>query len=125
MAVRYCKECGKNVKMPHSHKCPNSHKAPQDDPRPKQKLYAFWSYDLCPYYLGGQITEFLDNGRVKAKGYQNMTFKPLAILPDKAGENALNMLKDIREQWRIAEKNLKDKYKNAVEELIGLKEDKK
>ena len=30
----------------------------------KQKLYAFWKYDVPPYVLGGEVTEIKSNGRV-------------------------------------------------------------
>ncbi len=118
MAVQFCEECGHNVKIPH--RCPNEHKKPKDDPLPKQKLYAFWSYDLCPYMLGGEVERFADDGMIVAKGYQGMKFKPLAILPDKAGKEALKFLKKIRADYDKAEKDLKKKYKDAARKLVGL-----
>ena len=118
MAVRFCDECGHNVKMPH--RCPKKAKKPKDDPLPKQKLYAFWDYDLCPYMIGGEVKKFMENGNVIPKNYQGMQFKPIAILPDQAGKNALEFLNKIRHDYAVAEKKLKLKYKNAARKLIGL-----
>ena len=89
----------------------------------KQTLYAFWSYDLCPYVLGGVVEKFLEHGYIRAKGYTGMKFKPLAILPDKEGKEALLRLKALREDYDIEEKKLKKKYKNTVRKMLGLEED--
>ncbi len=90
--------------------------------RAKQTLYAFWSYDLCPYVLGGIVEKFLADGYIRAKGYTGMKFKPLAILPDEEGKEALLRLKALRQDYDVEEKKLKKKYKNAVRKMIGLEE---
>ena len=60
----------------------------------QQILYAFWDYDLCPYMLGGVVKELTLSGRVRVEGYDGLAFKPIAILPEKAGRDALQDLKD-------------------------------
>lgn len=90
--------------------------------KPNQILYAFWEYDLCPYMLGGIIQGFLSSGRVKAKGYDGMTFKPIAILPDEAGKKALARLKEIRAEYDLNEKALKKTYKLKALQNVGLAE---
>ena len=113
MAVFYCEKCGHNVKAPHT-KCPNAD---------RQVLWAFWSYDLCPYVIGGMVEKFLEDGYVRARNYAGMKFKPIAIIPDEAGRKALNALSELRAEYSEAEKALKKTYANKVRKLIGLQEE--
>jgi hypothetical protein len=89
-------------------------------PKPNQILYAFWDYDLCPYMIGGIVTEFLPSGKVRVKGYDGMAFKPIAILPDEDGKRALTRLKQIRFEFSEAEKALKNDYRTRARINIAL-----
>jgi len=86
----------------------------------QQKLYAFWDYDLCPYMLGGVVTMFTLSGKVRVEGYDGMAFKPIAILPEKAGHDALQILREIRYAYDNAEKALKKVYSKKARKLVGL-----
>jgi hypothetical protein len=114
MAVKYCPECGHNVKIPHL--------VCKGKKMQKQTLYAFWRYDLCPYMLGGVVERFRSNGNVVAKGYNGMSFKPIAILPDQDGALALKLLKELRSEYGDKEKELKKKYAHSARKLVGLED---
>lgn len=86
----------------------------------KQKLYAFWDYDVCPYILGGVIIDFTFDGRVRIKGYQGMAFKPMAILPDEVGEEALLKIKELGFEFNDAEKAIKSTYRNKALNVINI-----
>ena len=93
---------------------------PKPQIKNNQTLYAFWDYDLCPYMLGGVIQGFLSSGNVKVKGYDGMSFKPIAILPDDTGRKALARLRNLQDQYRIEEKEIKSKYKELARVNVGL-----
>lgn len=114
MAVTYCEKCGITVGLPHRD-C-------KGVKMKKQTLYAFWNYDLCPYVLGGIVTEFTESGKVRVKGYDGMAFKPIAIIPDQKGADALKLVKELRSKYDQEEKELKAKYKNMTRGIIGLED---
>lgn len=68
----------------------------------KLELYAFWSYDLYPFVLGGQFTKMDDKGSVYVPAYQGWIKKPIKILPLEAGQDLLNKLMELREEHRTA-----------------------
>jgi len=84
----------------------------------EQKLYAFWKYDLCPYMLGGEVEAMRPNGRVIIKGYRGMSFKPIGILPDETGADALGYLNRLREKYNKEEKELKDRYRKYAQRIF-------
>lgn len=85
-----------------------------------QVLYAFWDYDICPYILGGIITEFTDSGNIRAKGYDGMIFKPIAILPGEAGSRALSKIKILSAKLRTAEDTNRTLFADAARKAINL-----
>ena len=85
----------------------------------KQTLYAFWNYDICPFMLGGEVKEIRPNGYVVIKGYMGMSFKPIAILPDQAGLDALKKIKDYQQQASELERSIKEVYKKEALKAIG------
>jgi hypothetical protein len=96
----------------------------KNESRLQQTLYAFWGYDICPYVLGGEITEFTEKGNIRAKGYDGMAFKPIAILPGKTGKDALKLIRELQENYRLEEKKLKAQYTIIANGILGLKENK-
>ena len=86
----------------------------------KQILYMFWSYDRCPYMLSGIVDYFCDSGRVAPKGYQGMSFKPLAIIPDIAGKLAHDRLADMKRQYEKEAMALKKQYEGTALRNINL-----
>ncbi len=83
-----------------------------------QKLMAFWKYDLFPYMLCGEIERFNDNGTIVPKGYNRMSFKPIAIIPGMAGEGAAEKLGRVREEYDINQKALKNTYAKKAKQII-------
>lgn len=87
----------------------------------KQILYMFWNYDICPFMLSGIVDYFCDSGRVAPKGYQGMSFQPLAIIPDIAGKIAHDSLTNIKNQYKEKSLALKKQYQDAALRNINLK----
>ena len=54
------------------------------------------------------------------EGYNGMSFKPIAILPEKVGRDALQVLKEIRYTYDEAEKALRKVYGRKARKLVGL-----
>jgi hypothetical protein len=47
----------------------------------EKKLFAFWSYDIFPFVLGGEVVSFTESGAVEIKNYgSDYYFKPVKIL---------------------------------------------
>jgi hypothetical protein len=88
-----------------------------------QTLYAFWDYDQCPYMLGGEVVKFIEGGKVHAKGYGTMCFKPIAILADDDGLKAINTLRDLRVRYDKQLRELKKAFSIAAKANVGLKEE--
>lgn len=89
----------------------------------EQTLYAFWKYDICPFMLAGQIESFDGSGKVTIRGYPGFLFKPVIILPDKAGQDAADKLKILSNEYRKEEAKLKAAYRQLARELVGLPAD--
>ena len=51
-----------------------------------------------------------------------MAFKPIAIIPDQKGADALKLVKELRSKYDQEEKELKAKYKNMTRGIIGLED---
>lgn len=81
--------------------------------------YAFWSYDLFPYVLGGKVKKINKEGLVYIDAYQGW-FKPLFFLPEEQGINILNKLKEIRIQHDIQQKNLNEIFLRQVNEVLPI-----
>jgi hypothetical protein len=86
----------------------------------KQILYAFWKYDICPYMLGGEVEQFRPDGSVAVKGYDGFALKPLTILPEDSGKEALDTLKMLITEYQERERELKDDYRRRAHEIVGL-----
>lgn len=87
----------------------------------KIKRYAFWSYDLCPFILGGEISKPKRNGLVMPDGYQGIQFEPLVIIRGGRGKIALKLIKLLRAQFVKENRDLKDKIHDAAKTAIGIK----
>lgn len=81
-------------------------------------LYAIWRYDLFPYYLGGEVAQVLDSGRIKAKGYGGMIFAPVKLLPAPAGRALMERLNALDREHSKAEKAFKETWRAKVDALI-------
>ncbi len=59
--------------------------------------YAFWSYDLFPYLVGGEFVEIVDEGFVRVPSYgTNSRVKPLFILDVKSGKELKRRLEALK-----------------------------
>lgn len=65
----------------------------------KNKLFAFWKYDLFPYILGAPVIELMSNGRVKVEGYQGVTFNPIKLLPLLPGKELYIKIKYLESKY--------------------------
>ena len=82
----------------------------------KLELFAFWSYDLYPFVLGGQFTRMDGMGRVYVPNYQSW-FAPMKILPLDTGKELFEKLMTLRDEHG-AETDLLDRKFNA--KAVGL-----
>lgn len=88
-----------------------------------QKLFAFWKYDLPPYYCGGEIVSFNEKGDVETKEYgKGLWVKPIKVLPLEAGKEIAKQLGELRAEAHAAEKELRERLRTKAE-LIFNQED--
>jgi hypothetical protein len=88
---------------------------------PREEQFAFWRYDLFPYFLGSPIDKILDNGLVRAKAYGGGTFRPVLIVPHKDGVRILEGLQKLTNEYASASVRLHDGFMNEVHSLMGIK----
>lgn len=89
-------------------------------------LYAFWRYDLFPFYLGGQVSKMKDDGSVQTIEYgPGYYFKPVLLLPLAAGKSLMAKLNDLSEREAEALKVHNATYRKAVRAIIGIDPEKK
>lgn len=81
-------------------------------------LFAFWRYDAFPYVLGAEILEMGDDGFVSARGFTGMRFKPIKILPLKAGVFLKQKLDELRTAERAAHQEVDTKFRKELEKLF-------
>lgn len=86
---------------------------------PFGKVIAFWGYDLYPYCLSGEVVEAskelgedLLPEWIKARGYDGMWFKPIALIPADLGG------KQIAEALDILRKELENKKNQLHREYV-------
>jgi hypothetical protein len=79
-------------------------------------MRAFWSYDLFPYVLSGNIIETRVDGdgvRVKTDNFGGW-FKPFLILEDEEGDAIHDKLVKLRAERADAERLLADVYRDKL-----------
>lgn len=81
------------------------------------KLFAFWKYNLFPYCLGGEVTEFKD-GYVFVRGYEGMRFKPTYITDLEHGKNIYEQILDIAGEYQVKKDELREEYSGKVLDLL-------
>lgn len=84
----------------------------------KTKRYAFWSYDLCPYVVGGSFSGPIKDRYVYPDGHQGFGFKPIKIIKGDKGKETLNIIKQLTTEYNRESLKLKEIYRNKVEELL-------
>lgn len=73
-------------------------------------MFAFWKYDLYPYYIGGKVTEDFGDDGVEVAGYPGSIVRPTFFLPDEKGEKLVEELKDLKFRERVARDVLKEEW---------------
>ena len=81
------------------------------------RLFAFWKYDLFPYYLGGAVKRMDEKGRVYIKSYQGW-FKPLILLPLDEGKRLNEELEKLRAKHRLLTEELNKRLTAEVDNLL-------
>ena len=66
----------------------------------KEKLMAFWSHDIFPYTLCGEVIHIGPEGQVKVKGYGTMRFIPIKIVPYEEGLEYKKKLEELKLEHR-------------------------
>lgn len=80
-------------------------------------LFAFWRYDSYPYVLGAEISMMSEKGSVYAPSYQGW-FKPIKVMPAKAGLALLDKLEKMRADHREATHLLNATWNGTLFELM-------
>lgn len=81
-------------------------------------FYAFWPYDLYPYFLGGKITRTRSDGMVQVEGFGESWINPKAIVAGAKGYGMLENLKILQEDCREAIGRVNENFKNRLESEI-------
>lgn len=89
----------------------------------KQKLIAFWKYDLYPYLLWGEIdTKFFPKLWKNKLTYYIPSYQsymaPVFILEGKAGEIMGNYLERLMQDKRNAIKKIDEEYKEHLKRVL-------
>lgn len=89
----------------------------------KQKLYAFWKYDLFPFVLGGEITRMDNDGYVETVGYgPGFLFKPIKILPLEEGKRIAMLLTELKQEKMDAQAALDKMFLDKLGQIITIPE---
>ena len=65
------------------------------DEQGKHQLMGFWECTASPYFLGGPIESFNDDGKIKVQGFPGFVFSPVIVVPYERGEKILADLRSI------------------------------
>lgn len=84
-----------------------------------EKRYAFWKYDLFPFFLSGEVEELLDDGTVKTTGYSSYRFHYTAIVSGAAGLQLKQGLKALELEHRQATAKLDADFKARRNVLLA------
>lgn len=92
-------------------------------------LFAFWRYDLFPFWLGGTVVRMSENGSVETKEFgKGYWFKPYFIVPVSKGRMLKEKLDALRAEHHAATKTFNDewaaKVRATMESVALLKEEK-
>jgi hypothetical protein len=79
--------------------------------------YAFWSYDLFPYLVGGEFDEIVEGGLVHVPSY-NGRAKPLFILDVKSGRKLRDRLAELRTAHREAVGAVNREFQKNLETIV-------
>jgi hypothetical protein len=89
------------------------------DKKPLDGFFAFWSYDLYPYMLGGKTTFMHKDGLVETEGFTGMLFRPFKILPAETGQELYGKIQELRQEYAEAKDKLKTEFDKKLDELTG------
>lgn len=92
----------------------------RDGFEPTTNLFAFWSYDQFPYFLGGPVIAMRADGVVQVSTYGGATFKPVLVTTHKAGVELLEKLIALGLQHKEAEQKFCAEWRQKVGALMKL-----
>lgn len=87
-----------------------------------QALYVFWKYDHYPYYLGGELLQVLDSGRVRVKGYDGMALTPIKIVPSDVGQKIKAELDKLRASHARALRDFENEWRSRAHDALTIGE---
>ena len=85
-----------------------------------QRIYAFWRYDKFPYFLGGEVLRFLDEGHIAVSNYHGSIFKPVKIVPLEMGKKKQSEIDNIKAEYQIKQRLLQKEYTDKIEQIMGI-----
>lgn len=80
-------------------------------------LYAFWKYDLFPYFLGGEIEKVEDSGEVKPLKYSGASFRPVFVTSFIHGEIIHTELNNLAHERAQELEKVYQKYSDKLNDL--------
>lgn len=84
----------------------------------EQKLFAFWEYDMHPYFLGGEVVGFTSKGNVRVVGYEGYVFTPVKILPYDEGKRIYDLIQENDEVMQKRIKDINEQNKKSITMLL-------
>lgn len=85
------------------------------------RLWAFWKYDLPPYYLSGEVEALHEaTGRVEVKNYNGRTFIPTKIVPIEEGMRIKKQIEQLGYDCSKTVNEARTHCRTEVEKLLGL-----
>lgn len=90
----------------------------RDGFKPITGLFAFWSYDLFPFVLGGPVMAMDSLGRVQVSTYGGGVFMPIKLVPLAVGIEKLKTLEVLRAGQRKAIETLNEAWFANVLQVI-------
>lgn len=78
-------------------------------------LMAFWEYDVYPFLKCGTIAELKQSGLVVTHEYgKGMSFRPVMILPEEAGQCLKTQLDELECEYRGSIKELNNLFQQRA-----------
>ena len=71
-------------------------------------IYAFWSYDICPFCLSGKVESLFLDGAVSVEGFGCARFNPFMILYGEKGKDAHEYVQKLHTSYENETRQLKE-----------------
>ena len=84
------------------------------------KLFAIWTYDSPPYWLGAPVIEVLEDGYVTTEKYNGIKFKYWKLYPLKEGEAIMKRLQELAAEYKAIERKAADTLACEIEKTLSI-----